>query len=320
MTKPLVLFIIYFVKFIYNTNFIIISLNQFRYDYRLLRLLNHSIYYEKVRCCNHFNSSKINLARMILFCSMHFFSLTTYTADSQLKSKIVFIKFVSYFSIIHMTYFFELHYLSISLTVNVLEQKIQQVELIKGWYLVAFLTVKFFILFLGNLSKNIANDVIQSIRTMASNLIEFNSIFALPKLSSLIVVVMMQISTIAYLFQDSVELILKIFGLILQAYIFFLFYFEANLAELLIKKFDSIHLLLVDKSIETVANFYSKFQKHSRAVSLEDMVWIFELGIYRHYFKIYTFKNVLPLNLSQFGHVCVFILNYTLLLVQTTIF
>lgn len=164
-----------------------------------------------------------------------------------------------------------------------------------------------------------ADEIIDFVSTLAHNTIEMNRLFSFPRLVCLILTVLMQISSIGFFLQAPAPIHLQITNIFNQFFLLFLFYYQTYRADLLKNKFNLIHMLLVDKSIDTVENFYSQIQKSNQAVTLFDAIRIYELEVYRDSFRTFCF-NLIPFNLREFGHIFAFLLNYVVLFIQTSVF
>ena len=148
---------------------------------------------------------------------------------------------------------------------------------------------------------------------------QFIDIWSVPLTCTVATSLMMNFTCPVYLLLP-IPVQIKIFYVtwLLSGYL--IFYWLSSVAQHTLDLFNRLHWRLLDRSLETVSNRYSRWQKHQPAVTVADAVRVYEFyTAYRRYFKIFYLHGLMPLNLNSFGHIILFLLNYMILLIQTSI-
>lgn len=169
-----------------------------------------------------------------------------------------------------------------------------------------------------NLNKKMIDEIKSNIVELGDVLAEYYRIFSLPLWSALFSFVMLSVTTTSLMFID-VPIYTKVYCLLNEVILLVFFYIVSCYSQRLLNKFDHIHITMLDKSIDTNENFYGHIKRLSTATNLHDTISIFEFRIYRHYYKVYCLGNLFVINLKCFAFVCGFVLNYSVLLIQTSL-
>ncbi|OTF83886.1 hypothetical protein BLA29_003088 [Euroglyphus maynei] len=274
---------------------------------KILKYFNNPILF-KYSDNNHRKISKSFVFRLVFYVSIILYLIIfTYHQSDDFNFFRLLIFTQQYFGYTYMFFFFDHYLFMFSLskkTLDKLEQKLDK--------------------FNDNLTKDDTFELINDIKALSYNLYEFNRISSTPLFFILISTVFSYLNNIVVFFGDIRQSSfpghqMVYFHFFLNILRTIIIYILSWTAQNIIKQFDDIYFCLFDKSIETLRNYYSKYQKYSKAISLSNALQIYELAVYRRHFKSYYFYEILPLCLGSFGYICIFILQYMIIFIETTL-
>ncbi|KAH9497513.1 hypothetical protein DERF_013501 [Dermatophagoides farinae] len=283
-------------------NFVLIILFIFN-GTKILKCFNSSILF---KYDHHIKISKSISIRLLGYMSMFAFIVWfIYKQFHQINFLHLLLVSHMYFGYTYMAFFYDLHFLMFSLskrTFDILIRKLSEIDD-------------------NNLTKDDSFELINDIKALGKTLYEFNRMCSMTLFCSVIDTVFSYLNNIVFFFGQT-----KFHG----NEIFFFHFFMNILRSIficilswtsqnVINRFDDIYYELLDKSIETSHNYYSKYQKHSKAISLSNAFKIHELAVYRRHFKSYYFYEILPMCLGSLGHICIFIFQYMIIFIQTSL-
>lgn len=303
---------------VHNWNCLILAVAFAYYSNQLLDLFHDPIY---TRALNDSRSIKFGVAKLFRFTlhiSFHIlFFIFINPKNFTLLQVSVFAS--SYLSALHFIFFHDICYFFFTININTLNQQIHRIEEMDGKYPRMFANLNLFntFSFLGYLTKEFTEEITGNVRRVGKNIVRYNHILTFPLTSTLLISMLMDVCSINYFF-ILIPLSARLFVIINQLITLFNLYLMSALAQKCTEKFDQIHKLLVEKSAETCNKQLSGKRPPPTVITFSDAIRLEELQIYRDDFRVFYLRELVPVNLKTFRLICAFILNYMVLLIQTS--
>ncbi|KAH9421441.1 hypothetical protein DERP_010578 [Dermatophagoides pteronyssinus] len=303
-TQPLMKFsFIWSWRFLNLSNIVLIILFTFNGNV-ILKCFNNFILIKYLN--NHTKMMKIFIFRLFGFIFLLLFVIAIFFQNSNDFTYLqVIVCYQIYFGYTYMIFFYDLNLLMFLISKKILIKLKQKLDKIND----------------NNLAKNDTFELINDIKALGYNLYEFNRISSPGLFLILITTVFSYLNNIV-VFISRTEI---------HGHRMIYFHFFMNIlrticicilswtSQYILKQFDDIYFCLLDKSINTLRNNYSKYQKYSKAITISNSLQIYELIIIRHYYKSYYFYEILPMCLESLGFIFIFIFQYIIIFIETTL-